>query len=443
MIKLFLPENPEIIKEKIYKIVLDRMLSNPHYKENASQKAKQFTEAYKVKYYFFLDYIIKTKIYFNIDYAIFPRERMLNSVLGKIRWKFKGGKLFNIIRDDLIDIGYVEKLPYKSSKGNYFLYSSDQGLATKYQIIGDNEYKSYFFDCNTENKNVLQSIINYKIKQKEKRKNEIDLSNDLVKYNLRFMMDLDFSQVDTSNLSDIEEWQVEKFIKNDFIINNKSTGRTYTTFTNLKKTIRKNLQINGERVIGVDITNSQIVFLAEVLKENLKGKEMTKATIHLLKYIRLGKFYELMWKLTEYTEEKVKDIVLIGEERDIVKKQVFSYIYNDTKNYEMLIEDVFKQYFPQAYSCINTIRGKSLALQMQSTEANIINTAYRNIIKQGILAGTLFDSIYAAESEISIVMQELKNVFLSRGITASLKYTENDVNSNDELELSQINSLIS
>jgi hypothetical protein len=278
---------------------------------------------------------------------------------------------------------------------------------------------------------VLCSINNYFERLKKSRENEIDLSDDLVKYNLRFMMSLDFSSVDKSNLSDIEKWQVEKFMEKDFSINNKSTGRTYSSFTNLKKTVRKNVLLDGERVIGVDISNSQIVFLGQVIKNYLQEEDFCEDTYYLLKYISLGKFYELIWKFRENIEERVQYLVLEGEDREEIKEKVFAYVYNDAKNYEIEVEEIFKEKFPQVYRVLRKIRGPQLARRMQSVEANIINTAYRNIIRKGIKAGTLFDSIYAKESDIKEVMAELKNLFKSRGIKAVLKYTHDDVQIED------------
>jgi len=430
MIKLFLPDNPNIIDSNLYDVVLKKMNSNPIYNDDPVNYTNKFINTYKIKYYFFLDHIIKSHLYFDIDYAIFPREKMLNSVLGKIRWKIQGGKLFNIIKNDLLELGYIEIVQYESTKGKLFNYSSDQGLATRFRIVGDKDYKSYFFSEKSTNKKVLDSIINYRNKRKESRKNEIDLSNDLVKHNLKFMMALDFSQVDLSDLSDVERWQIEKFIEKDFIINNKFTGRTYTTFTNLKKTIRKKIMLDDERVVGVDISNSQIVFLAEVMKEKLKNEEIDPMSIYFFKYIALGKFYELIWKLWESDDEKVVDIILEGEDRDQIKRNVFAYLFNDAKHYEIYIENIFQEYFPQVFRVIRQIRGRSLALQMQSQEANIINTAYRNIVNKGIIAGTLFDSIYAKESDIVEVMGELKRQFQARNIKVNIKYTVNDVDQN-------------
>jgi hypothetical protein len=142
IIKLFLPENPDIIAEKLRAIILNKMKASPIYKDNAENNTSKFLKTYSIKYYFFLDYIIKAHFYFDLDSAVFPREKMLKSVLGKIRWKLQGGKLFNIVKDDLLKAGYIEVVPYKSSKGKSFIYSADQGLATRFRVIGGSDFKS-------------------------------------------------------------------------------------------------------------------------------------------------------------------------------------------------------------------------------------------------------------------------------------------------------------
>lgn len=168
-------------------------------------------------------------------------------------------------------------------------------------------------------------------------------------------------------------------------------GRLHTNFTILKKDIRNNyLTIEGDKLLEIDIRNSQPLFLALFLKKEI-NREVISSNKEFKLYFDLvknGIFYDyIMDKYKELDRNEVKILtykVFFGRNIDSVKensifKDLFPTIYNYLKEFKQLNNNY-----------------KTLSHELQQLESNFIfNTAIKRIYNENeyIKLITIHDSI--------------------------------------------------
>jgi len=201
----------------------------------------------------------------------------------------------------------------------------------------------------------------------------------------------------------------DKYMKNTMMVENLKSdnlffkfdeyGRMHTNFTVLKKHIRKNyLTIDGERLEEIDISNSQPLFLAVLMKQELSVNELIKP--EFTRYINLVKngliYEELMNKCDVKDREEAKYmmfVVLFGKNGETRK-------YN--KMFNSVFPDVFK--FIRKYKSDKNSH-KELSYILQNLESKFI-----------------FDKVV---NHIMEVHPEIKFFTVHDSIVVPLKYKEN------------------
>ena len=167
-------------------------------------------------------------------------------------------------------------------------------------------------------------------------------------------------------------------------------GRMHTNFTVLKREIRKNhLKIDGEEIAEVDISNSQPLFLAVLMKNELP-------TIKLFNP-EFSRYFNLVKNGLIYEELMSKCDIEDRNEAKIMMYKVLFGINGDSQKYNRM----FYNLFPNVYNFIKEYKDandnyKSLSHILQNYESKFIfNTVIDHIYKiyPEIKLFTVHDSI--------------------------------------------------
>lgn len=167
-------------------------------------------------------------------------------------------------------------------------------------------------------------------------------------------------------------------------------ARIYGNHSNLKKSIRRRLQIDGDYMLTIDIANSQLQTLSLYLQEKYPSR--SKGVM---------KFYELCYegKIYEFFADK-----LTKGRRDEIKQPMLNWLYAESfvsrekKGLVSEIDQCFKVFFPEVYSMINEIKGRTnggaiLSRKMQLLESNIIKDIQFKLMRDmNVYCLTIHDS---------------------------------------------------
>lgn len=167
-------------------------------------------------------------------------------------------------------------------------------------------------------------------------------------------------------------------------------GRMHTNFTVLKRDIRKNyLRIGGEEVTEVDISNSQPLFLAVLMKNELSTAKLFNP--------EFNRYFDLVKNGLIYEELMSKCDIADRDEAKIMMYKVLFGVNGDTQKYNRM----FYNLFPHVYGFIKEYKDindnyKSLSHALQNLESKFIfNTVIKHVYKliPEIKLFTVHDSI--------------------------------------------------
>lgn len=277
----------------------------------------------------------------------------------------KYGMHYNYYMDYLIENNFIELVSdyyvgkkAKTYKINLFDVKDMKRVQVKDNILSKKNTKEY----------LLQTITGYcnsPIEPKLRKRLVDDLYHVQIDYDksLKYLNDL-------KNKGSIE---LNKYFKNLHSIDSIKTnylffkfdeyGRLHTNFTILKREIRqKYLKINNEEVTEIDIGNSQPLFLALLLQDELDSNDP-----EISNYIWLtkqGLFYEYI--ISKFQNLNRKDVKMI------TYKVLFGHNgINSTEN------KIFESIFPKIYSYITEYKKlnenyKSMSHILQKMESDFI-----------------------------------------------------------------------
>jgi len=180
---------------------------------------------------------------------------------------------------------------------------------------------------------------------------------------------------------------------NNIYFNFDDFGRFHTNFTILKKEIRnKFLTINNEMLAEVDIKNSQPLFFAVYLKEELFN-EINEDTKKYFDIVKSGLLYDDIIENSELTN------------RSEAKEMMYKVLFGNNKSNKKE-NAIFKKLYPSVYEYICEYKDlrdnyKELAHDLQRKESNFI---FNNVIKEifetypDVTLFTVHDSIIFSKS---------------------------------------------
>jgi len=277
----------------------------------------------------------------------------------------KYGMHYNIYIDYLIEKEFITLFSNyyvgkkaKTYKMNYFELDSIRKIKTYDNILIKKSSKEYLMQS-------ITSYCNSPIDPKMRKK----LVDDL--YHIQIDHDKSIELI--NKLKDSGEIEMNKFYKNqhsiDSIKNNNlffkfdEYGRFHTNFTILKREIRQSyLTIDNEEIMEIDVNNSQPLFLALLLQEEMNPDDTEVSNFIWL--AREGLFYDFI--LGKFPGLKRKDVKLL------TFKVLFGHNgINSAEN------KIFSSLFPVIYDYVLEYKSvndnyKSLAHTLQRMESDFI-----------------------------------------------------------------------
>ncbi len=184
-------------------------------------------------------------------------------------------------------------------------------------------------------------------------------------------------------------------------------GRFHTSFTNLRKELRQFLQVDGKKLLDLDIKTSQPLFLAQILK-NYNGLGTYDRFIDITENQDIYLF--LLNKNPQYLKSTLKD------SRDAIKKDILTSLFDPQKTTAIPYNKLLNDEFPEVYTFVKHYKkyeGEFLWKTLQSLESNFIyNIIFKKINDLNLFCITIHDSIMFQEKDKKVIeeiwYQELK-----------------------------------
>ncbi len=368
-ISFYLPDSPMIIR--------DRLLSLGCSKQHVFQNIN--------KYYFLLHTLyIKTQIYKNK--RVYLHSDLMRSILG--------GDYKTIINN-------LKKLRFIYLSSNY---STILNRSNGYSLMEGLEFKKFEFEVKGF---FLNKVSNIRIKP-------IDINTELKSRIFNTMGKLKFDSIDPTKLDERELNQINEIKNNPFQVEGLKGKRLYNNFTNLSRNLRKQVRLNGERLVFVDIVNSQPVFLCSVIKHYLEDNkiEIEVSTNEFFDLCSSGSLYEEM-------------IVLTGKGRDKVKNMIMVLLFGKN-SFSNPVKEIFEKKFPQIMETIIDLKKSDysrLSHLMQQKESDLLFNCVSSI-PSNLDVLTIHDSIYTNESNLDCIKDFLLTTFRKFGLDATINVND-------------------
>ena len=211
---------------------------------------------------------------------------------------------------------------------------------------------------------------------------------------------------------------------NWFVHRKDEKSRVHTNLTNLKKDFRYFLRYGGNPLMELDIRNSQPL-IATILIKDFWIKKCKIIPADVMKYQKdceAGTFYDYFMIQNKVSKDK----------RGEFKAQMFGEVFfSKVSKRKTVLKKQFISKYPGAYEAICYIKGglgsktyNQFAIQLQRKEASIIfDTVNMGLLKQGIPAFNIFDSILCLPEHQEIASEKLLEAFSAFNITPTISIT--------------------
>lgn len=287
-----------------------------------------------------------------------------------------------------------------------------------YRLVGD--YAKDIIDVNIYDVKLNKKLNDYK-KTEMKNIKTLPFAYQQLAYNNR-MINIDASSAfKTINMSN-SDYTANKIAINDYLMGNyrfsvdKFGNRAHTNLTNISKSLRKFLHVDGKKLVSIDIKNSQPLFFGLYLKQNKISTIDTKEIDKYLNLVGKGEFYELF----------------MGDEddRSMVKQRVLTQVFFDNHRADSKYNKLFAVEFPTIMQYIidmKKVNKTTIAKMLQQTEAKFMieNVVIRwNQITNYGFCSTIHDSFVVTEDKVQDAYDMIVEEFNKLNIVANLSVEE-------------------
>lgn len=190
-----------------------------------------------------------------------------------------------------------------------------------------------------------------------------------------------------------------------FFKRNKTNGRLDSNLTSLPSFLRPFIQ-SDERLMNIDIKNSQPFFLFTLIKNNPTIDE-----VELLRYMELV----INGTLYDYLKDEYNNRYNKFWDRNQMKKVLFKIYYSKTTSYSTY-KDFYSSIFPSIMQFINSeneVFHNTLSVRLQTTESfAVLDTIMPLLEAIGIRPYTIHDSFVCKKSEANQIIETIKNKFV-------------------------------
>lgn len=336
----------------------------------------------KCSYLISIIHELLVKHYFNNNFEI---SFNLSSVI--LRKKY--GEHYNYYIQYLCDNGFMSLISDYYAGKKTKTYKLDSNYL--YDVIRWKNFDNFLLKKSknryeTSITEMSKSLIHPDVRQR--------LVDSLTKIQIDYIGSIDYlDNLKKSNLIDDSKYQkniisVENINMKNIYFNFDDYGRFHTNFTILKKEIRnKYLTINNEILTEVDIKNSQPLFFAVLLKD-----ELSKINVDTQNYFDLVKNGLLY-------DDIVQNSIL--STRDEAKELIYKVLFGNNVRSNRKENKIFKNLYPSVYEYILEFKDlqenyKILSHELQRLESDFV---FNKVIKEiyetypDIILFTVHDSI--------------------------------------------------
>lgn len=327
--------------------------------------------------------------------------------------------------------------------GRYKDYLQDlinlQILETDNHYILNKKFKAYRLTENyrkvktkqikIEDEKIISNYRNYRAKQK-KRISEYPhkyIFSCLEQIEIDYEAAKDFLIKNAIDFEQYNSWRCSIdmiHFKDWFFVVDKTAGRIHNNITNLSKNFRSFLKYNNQKLIEIDIANSQpLLFNILISRYILRYTDYCGIN---LPYVPQNSDLEFYRELTEKGKfyEYVMSELGINEDRALFKKRLFSKVFYD-REYPNEERKMFTKLFPTVSKIITYYKTpdyKKLAIELQRVEADImINFVVPRLAEEKIFLLTIHDSILTLPDNVKLVQAAILGEFKKFNLTPTLK----------------------
>lgn len=280
-----------------------------------------------------------------------------------------------------------------------------------------------------EDEKIISNYRNYRAKQK-KRISEYPhkyIFNCLEQIEIDYEAAKDFLNKNAVDIEQYNSWNCSIdmiHFKDWFFVVDKTAGRVHNNITNLSRNFRPFLNFSGEKLIEIDISNSQPL-LFNILISRYLLRYMDYRGINL-PYVPQNSDLRFYRELTEKGKfyEYVMDKFGINEDRALFKTRLFSKVFYN-REYPNKEREMFTKLFPTVSKIISYYKApdyKKLAIDLQRVEADImINYVVPRLAEEKIFLLTIHDSILTIPDNVKLVQAAIMEEFKKFNLTPTLK----------------------
>lgn len=200
-------------------------------------------------------------------------------------------------------------------------------------------------------------------------------------------------------------------------------GRVHTNLTNLKSTLRRYLSVHGQKLVNLDIRNSQPLVFASILKSHYEfdaTQQEEAAPPDVLQYVDLvqaGKLYDSLMEESGITPDQ----------RSSFKKCFFARVFyckNDPTSDEARL---FGNRFPSVYALVRSMKAEAhadLAKSLQRAESAIMIGGVASRCMREIphaFISTIHDSVLTTLRYADAIRTILSDEFLKVGLIPTIQ----------------------
>lgn len=399
----FLNAPMEVIRNKISVVLIDYL--------GDELKVNNHLKYHLVKYLYVIDRILRANAFWKkrIEGFHFIDYQSLYFMTNHKSIQLKNGDKMTLalmLTKVLID----SKLLKRSN-----LYSKVQKKSYEYKVLKVRGYDFMLYPLNELNIQITEQSFLEKISLHLAKK--FYLEDEIAIKLSEWMEKLDFSQVKVHKLSKNHQNIFFLFEESKFQVFSDS-GRFYNSFTNLPKTIRKFLKVEGEPIGELDMANAQAIFLNRIILERLQNKDVDilESTRDFIIWSELGKAFEFLNGKMSFKR---------GQTRKSFKESFWAMIMDSKEGSKS--NDLYSQVYeliPQILDEVEAIkRGnyKKISHLLQKEESRVIQSCYKEIMNE-VTSSTLHDGIYFQISKKDFVVKNVIEVLRKLEIKCTLKW---------------------
>lgn len=217
---------------------------------------------------------------------------------------------------------------------------------------------------------------------------------------------------------------LERIKAKDWFFGVDERGRVYHNVACIWSAFRQFLSINNNKLVNIDIANSQPLLFSIKIKEYLYHYSIYNSVVTDIKDDGLHSYFNLVQQGNLY-DYLMKEFNISEKKRRSFKKKFFAEVFYSKNDYESTLTKGFEKLFPAVFNVIRHYKQddhRALPLSMQKIEAEImINDVCTKLADTDIPFLTIHDSILTTQAHVEDVKVFIQQAFAKRDLSLTFK----------------------